>query len=244
MQTTPKEPQEEPQKTFYHVDPKILDRAAWDVLAMSEAMRPKTVWFIRHAESQSNADKSFKSDDFASATVPLSKHGIKQAEELADDFSVEPDLIVVSPYARAKQTAEPLIKKYPNVPVEEWPIQEFTYLSLDRCVGTTILERKPWVDEYWEKGDPFYSDGDGAESWDDFMGRAFGTVEMVKSREEKFIVLFSHEFFIAAVRYILSEEEFEIAPNHIKDFRRCFLSNRIPNASKVEFIFKDQQIPE
>jgi len=156
-----------------------------------------------------------------------------------DDFFLPPDLIITSPYERTKQTAAPLIEKFPNVPVEEWPIQEFTYLSLDRCNGTTILERKPWTEEYWKKENPFYSDGDGAESWLSFMNRASDIIEKIKARKERFIVLFSHEYFIAAIKYILSKEEFEITPNHIKDFRQYFLSNRVPNASKVEFTFND-----
>jgi len=201
----------------------------------------KTAHFIRHAQSLSNADKNIKSDDFASATVPLSKNGIKQAKEFADDFFLPPDLIITSPYERTKQTAAPLIKKFPGVPVEEWPIQEFTYLSLDRCNGTTILERKPWVDEYWARGDEFYNDGDGAESWMDLLSRASDVIDEIKLRKERFIVLFSHEYFIAMVKYILNtcNDEFDPTPRNIKDFRQYFLSNRVPNASKVEFTFND-----
>lgn len=57
----------------------------------------------------------------------------------------EPDLIVVSPEPRAKQTAEPFIARFPGVEVETWPIQEFTYLSPARCVGTTAEPPRFWL---------------------------------------------------------------------------------------------------
>jgi len=46
---------------------------------------------------------------------------------------------------RSQQTAAPLIARYPDVPVEQWPIQEFTYLSPEHCHNTTFSERKPLV---------------------------------------------------------------------------------------------------
>jgi len=198
---------------------------------------PKTIWFFRHAQSLANANKNFRADNFSIPSVSLSPEGLKQAEELIKSFSVAPELVITSPYIRTRQTAQPLIKKYPAVLKAEWPIQEFTYLSLDKCFGTTILERRPLVEEYWQKSDPAHWDGKGAETFIDLINRAQDTIEKIKSRKERFIVLFSHEFFIAAVRYILENKPKQIVSKEMREFRQYFLANRVPNATKVEFIF-------
>ncbi len=195
------------------------------------------IQFIRHAQSLANASQAFKANDFSVPMVSLSPEGFKQAEELINSFSVAPDLIITSPYKRTKQTAAPLIKKYPDVPQEEWEIHEFTYLSNTRCFGTTFLERRPWREEYWERSDPSYLDGDGAESFVDFIGRAKDTIVKLKKRKEKFVVLFSHEYTIAAIKYLLEKQPKEITSKEMGDFKEYFSTNRIPNASKVEFIF-------
>ncbi|MCX6760439.1 MAG: phosphoglycerate mutase family protein [Candidatus Nealsonbacteria bacterium] len=195
------------------------------------------VWFIRHAQSLANASSSFKADDFSVPLVSLSPKGFKQAEELINSFSEAPELIITSSYVRTKQTAEPLIKKYPNVPQLEWPIQEFTYLSKGRCFGTTILERRPWTEEYWQKSNHLHLDGDGAERFVDFISRAKDTIENLKNRKEDFVVLFSHEYFITAVKYLLEKKPNDITSEKMREFRKYFLSNRVPNTSKIKFDF-------
>ena len=98
-----------------------------------------TVYLIRHAESVSNAGERTASHGGAE----LSSEGRRQAEALTARIGFRPDLIVVSPFVRTRQTAEPLRQKYPDVPVEEWPVQEFSFLDADRCADTTQEERRP-----------------------------------------------------------------------------------------------------
>jgi len=197
----------------------------------------KVVWFIRHAESEANADKNYRADNFSIPLVHLSEVGLKQAKEVLNYFSLPPDLIVTSSFLRTKQTAKPIIKKYSSVVQEEWPIQEFTFLSLDKCFGTTILERRSLVEEYWQKSDPAYWDGRGAETFIGFINRVQDTIERIKKRKEKFIILFSHGYFIAAIQYIVKKNPKNISSKEMKRFREYFLSNKVPNAGKVEFIF-------
>jgi len=198
---------------------------------------PKTVWFVRHAQSLANADKNYRADDFSVPTVPLTPEGLKQAQEVAGMFDEKPDLVITSSYLRTKQTAKPLIEKYPGISCLEWSIHEFTYLSLGRCFNTTFAERKPLREEYWDRNDPFYNDGEGAESFNDFMSRVRNTIEALKIRKEKFIVLFSHEYTISAVKYLLEKQPKEITPKEMHEFRKYFSLNRVPNTSKIAFIF-------
>lgn len=198
----------------------------------------KKIWFIRHGESLTNADENLRSDDFSSSEISLSKKGEKQAEELLKYFENAPDLIITSPYVRTKETAKPLINKHPHVKHEEWPIHEFTYLSKKRCFNTTFLERETWRDEYWERSDPYHNDGEGSESFIDFMERVRETLEKIKKRKENFIVLFSHGYTMAAVRYVLAKNPKKITPEVMRDYKKYFKANKIPNTDKIEIVIK------
>lgn len=149
---------------------------------------------IRHAESAAQAGAA--SSDVAQ--IPLSKKGRAAAGELVTKLS-RPDLVVVSPYIRTRQTAQPLIDLYPDVPVEEWAVQEFTYLDSARCMGMTAEQRAPLVREYWDCDDPDYIDGDGAESFGQFAERVVSFLLRCKVAEGR-VYVFSHTMFMQAVR--------------------------------------------
>lgn len=152
----------------------------------------KDVWLIRHAESLANIGEATSSP----AEIPLSEAGLKQASDLADLIGVRPDLIVYSPYERARQTAQPLIEKFEDVATGLELVQEFTYLSVTRCRGTNREQRKPWVEEYWHRADPSYSDGDQAESFAEFIARCSRFRQAMAEREFELAFVFTHEQFI------------------------------------------------
>ncbi len=198
----------------------------------------KKIWFIRHGESLANADENFRSNDFSAGAVALSGKGIKQAEQLLEHFTSAPDLLITSSFIRTKQTAAPLIKKFPGVPQEEWPLHEFLYLSEKRCFGTTFAERNPWKKEYWGKSDPLHNDGEGSESFMDFIGRVSKSLEKAKNRKENFIVIFSHGYTIAAIKYLMEKRPKKITSEVMRDFKKHFKENPVPNATKVELVIK------
>lgn len=153
------------------------------------------IWLIRHGESLANAGMP----TISQKSISLTPCGVKQAQAISNLFEYSPSLIVVSPHIRTNQTAQPIISRFPNTPVANWKVQEFTFLSPLRCKGTTICERQPWVDEYWTKLDPLYNDGEGAESFTDFINRVWRIVQYLQSSKHKFIAVFSHGLFIRAV---------------------------------------------
>ena len=63
------------------------------------------------------------------ATIELTERGHEQARAVAASWPEAPALIVTSPYTRTRQTAAPTIARFPDPPVEVWPIEEFTYLQ-------------------------------------------------------------------------------------------------------------------
>ncbi|MBX9660673.1 MAG: phosphoglycerate mutase family protein, partial [Nitrospiraceae bacterium] len=132
---------------------------------------------------------------------PLTEHGRNQAKQIAQSYGARPTLIVVSSYQRTWQTAAPLITRFPDVPVEEWRVQEFTYLEPSRCAGTTGVERRPWVEHYWKSRSAEYCDGPGAESFMDLLCR----VREMRSRFEALptgsqVAVFTHGQFLQALR--------------------------------------------
>lgn len=112
-----------------------------------------------------------------------------------------PNLIVTSPYLRTKQTAQPTFERFPDVPVEIWPVQEFTYLEPSRWNGTLVRERRERVESYWRECDPEFCDGPGAESFVTLLRRnedALRTLTTLPPGTEVFI--FSHALFMQAIR--------------------------------------------
>ncbi len=103
-------------------------------------------------------------------------------------------------------TAQPTMQRFPDVPVMEMDIQEFTYLDPVRCKGTTAAERKAWVEAYWSAGDiESYDDGFDfqdaltlkkrrCESFIDFVGRVSRFVFQLTEGLEGFkrIAVFGH----------------------------------------------------
>lgn len=153
----------------------------------------KRIWLIRHGESIANAGQATQDH----RNIPLSQEGLRQAQALAIQIPRKPDLIITSPYLRAQQTAMCTIGRFPDTVTGIWDcVHEFVYLSPKTCVGTTSQQRRPRVIAYWRKKDPDYVDGEGAESYRDLLHRIDRTLELLASRPEKFILVFSHAQFI------------------------------------------------
>ena len=153
------------------------------------------IYLIRHAESVSNAGGRTVNDK----ENPLTEKGVQQSIDLLQQISEKPDLIVVSPYFRAQQTARPLIEKNPDVAVEIWDVQEFTYLDADRCNGTTHDERLLMHSEYRAQNDPNLIHGRGAESFNQLLQRVDTMFDKLKDvYKNKFVVVFTHGHFIRA----------------------------------------------
>lgn len=148
----------------------------------------KSVRLIGHAQSAANAGLATTSPD----SIPLTDLGHSQAQILAAHIATPPDLIISSPFERAIHTARPSANRYPLVPLEIWAVEEFTYLSLSRLVGTTQAARKPMVDAYWNEGDQAAIDGPGAESLIELLRRAKVMLDRLASSTADNILVFSH----------------------------------------------------
>lgn len=158
----------------------------------------KNLWLIRHCESMANAGHVTAD----AAGIELTELGQRQAKLLPFSFDKSPELIVTSPFLRTKQSSVHVRDKFSEVPHEEWPVQEFSYLSAKRYANTSTVQRRPAVKEYWQKCDPKYCDGDGAESFSHLLDRVDEMFEKVRERPEKFIAIFTHGQFMKTVWWL------------------------------------------
>jgi probable phosphoglycerate mutase len=203
------------------------------------ASPPSTkVILVRHGQSLANAGG--KTADHV--TNPLTELGRLQSETFAERLDCKPTLFVTSPFLRAQQTAEPLRQRYPNVPVEEWPIYEFTFLNPSRHKGTSEEDRQPYVDAYWRRDDPAFTDGPGAESFTLFLARARKAIRQLETRKPGgCIVIFTHGYFMQAFRLVLlfpNATDAELMSN----FLRFHLVNLIENTDSLEFEIRNGKI--
>ena len=195
-----------------------------------------TVRFVRHGESAANAGGT-SSDP---ALIPLTDLGWAQAKAVAETFSEAPDLIVTSPFERAKDTALPTTQRFPECPVEEWPIEEFTYLSPARCANTTAAERKPWVESYWNSADPQYSDGHRTESFVGLVDRARSVLRELHGMKGA-ATIFGHGQFIQAIRWLIVEPQERIDSAAMRSFRSFDIAHPITNGESLIFTHDGQR---
>lgn len=159
----------------------------------------KNIRFLRHAQSAGNA--GLRTSD--PAEIPLTETGRLAAEAAAKNHEgPAPDLIVVSPFLRAQETSAPFKRRFPSASVAEWPVQEFTYLSPERLGTSTPDQRRPLVEHYWKVADADTNDGEGAESFRDFITRVQAALEKLRNRPEQSILVVCHEMVMKAAMWL------------------------------------------
>lgn len=185
----------------------------------------RRVWLIRHGESEANAGLPTASP----TTTAITAKGWEQAIRFAALVSEAPGLIVTSKYNRTKETSDPLRMRFPDVPHEEWPVHEFTYLGVSKYTNTTFEDRRPAAREYWGKADPDYRSDSEAESFHDLMSRVHGMFERLRGREENPIAIFTHGHFMRAVLYASLIKYMPQGSETMSQFRRFSESFEVEN---------------
>lgn len=163
-----------------------------------------SVLFIRHGQSTANVGEPTK----VFSEVPLTELGKQQARELAAKWTITPSLIAVSPFLRTQQTAAPTIARFPEAPVETWPIYEFTFWDPAHWTGGEPKDMMHEVDHYWMTADPDLRYGGGAESFAMMLHRAENTFNQLAGLEVTSpVMVFTHGHFIQALRLTVLHPE-------------------------------------
>lgn len=218
----------------------------------------KELWLVRHAESMGNAGHKTESTE----KNPLTKLGQDQARDVGNYLydTIRPDVVLHSSYVRTKQTAEPYINRlnYRPVmlwqwegtveetkiikltPVEEWDIHEFTYLSASKYANTSMEERLPAREMYWNIMDPDYNDGDGAESFNEMIIRVERFLRHFLQSRYQTGVAFTHGQFIKAVLCLLQAEGLHGRLPTMSEFYAMHMGMDMPNTGIVKLNFCDE----
>ena len=193
----------------------------------------KEVWFIRHGESVSNANLPTTHP----ATSELTAKGHREANYVVRAFTTKPDLIVVSPYIRAQQTAVPTINHFDPVNVVEWPIEEFSYLHPAKYSGTTGRDRWPHARDYWERMDPLENEGGEGESFAEMLARVQTMANQLWQTPEPFVVLFSHGLFLRAFLWMTITGYRETTTETMQQYLHFSRGISMPNGSILKTQF-------
>lgn len=204
--------------------------------------------------SMAQSGRAGLADNLAATSVPtsalstatrgdLTQRGHYQAVQIAETATCAPNLIVTSPLWRTKQTAQPTCERFPAASQVEWPVQEFSYLAAEPYQTATTSEQRRLLDqEYWQRGDPEYVSGAGAESFASLMTR----VKLIQDRlyclaaetehADPFVMVFSHAWFIRTVVWSLVTQSTETSPQQMWRLHHFAAGVSVPNGS----IFKVQ----
>jgi broad specificity phosphatase PhoE len=183
---------------------------------------------VRHGQSVSNAGLRTVRPHLTELTAI----GEEQAR-LTAAVLPEPRLIAVSPYHRARTTAQPFIERWPAAPCVEWPVQEFTFLDPTAWDGTTAIERRPAAEAYWERADPHYAESAGAESFAMLLARAERVKRDALAFGEAPVVVFTHGLFSKVFIWRYTDPQAAATVEGMARAREFARSFRFPNCGIV-----------
>lgn len=213
---------------------------------------PDRLYIVRHGESAGNvAREAAKLSggrmidiDIRDVDVELSELGIQQAEALGRWFATlpadqTPDIILTSPYVRARHTAEIVAKsaglarnKYALVVDERLREKEFGIL--DRLTRVGIEAYHPDQAEFRRLLGKFYHRPPGGESWCDVILRLRSATEMM-SREYcgQRVLLVGHSVVVLCMRYLLEHmtEEQIMKIDRENEVANCSVTSYVHDAT-------------
>lgn len=190
---------------------------------------PERLWIIRHGESAGNLARAAAQAarreriDIAErdVDVPLSPLGERQAQSLGRWFATlpageRPEIMLTSPYRRARHTAE-LIRAQGGVAPEagamivDERLREKEFGVLDRLTTQGIAQIYPEQAEFRRFLGKFYHRPPGGESWCDVILRLRSALDTISLHHGgRRVLIVGHQVVVLCLRYLLeglTEEE-------------------------------------
>lgn len=127
----------------------------------------RRITLVRHGQSQSNVGGVTT----AHHAIPLTAMGHAQALALADLLPGPAAAVLVSPYARAQDTARPYGAKWGLALQTVQALHELDAIALELIQGMTGEQRGEVAAAYWAAADPQLRTGAGAETFAEFAQR-------------------------------------------------------------------------
>jgi len=183
---------------------------------------PKRLWLVRHGQSAGNVASDIARTwgelkvDVAErdVDVPLSPAGVTQSRALGKWFAnlaadERPDVLLMSPYVRAMQTAD-LIREAAGLaesvlpPVRDERLREREFGILDRLTPSGVQEMHPEQAEFRRVIGKFYHRPPGGESWCDVILRLRSVLDTLSLHYAGHRVLIvAHEVVVLCFRYLI-----------------------------------------
>ena len=185
---------------------------------------PERLYLVRHGQSQGNVARDAADEaglheigiEMRDVDVPLSDLGLQQAEaagrwfaELPEDE--RPEVILSSPYVRARQTAELICKAGalaggPAKSIVDERLREREFGIFDRLTTLGIRDRFPEEAAHRQRLGKFYHRPPGGESWADVILRLRSAMNTINLHYcDKRVLIVCHQVVVLCFRYILEE---------------------------------------
>ena len=206
---------------------------------------PERLWIVRHGQSQGNLARDVAEETDAhvidlamrDVDVPLSDLGHAQATAVGHWFAAlpedqRPEVLLSSPYLRARQTAEAICaagglvgNAKPTLLDERLREREFGIF--DGLTPLGIADKYPEEAAHRAKLGKFYHRAPGGESWADVILRlrsALNTINLQYAGKRVLVV--GHQVVVMCLRYILDEltEEQLMTLNKEGELLNCGIS--------------------
>lgn len=186
----------------------------------ASARWPSRIWIVRHGQSAGNVARDHAEAQGAAlielehrdADVPLSGHGQRQSRALGEwmagrPVEEQPQIVLVSPYVRARQTAQAvcdaLLPDRVRMIVDE-RLREKEFGVLDRYTSAGIVATFPELAEQRRLVGKFYFRPPGGESWCDVILRLRGVIgDLQQSHAGARVLIVGHQVIVNCMRYLL-----------------------------------------
>jgi probable phosphoglycerate mutase len=184
---------------------------------------PEKLWLVRHGQSQGNVARDIADEeglheidiDVRDVDVPLSELGHQQAEATGRWLAAlppdeRPEVILSSPYLRARQTAEAICKaggmSGPTKLVVDERLREREFGIFDRLTGVGIRAKFPEESAHRTKLGKFYHRPPGVESWADVILRLRSAMNTINLHYcDRRVLIVCHQVVVLCMRYVLEE---------------------------------------
>ncbi len=185
---------------------------------------PDRFWIVRHGESAGNVARDAAQASRAThidiahrdVDVPLSALGMEQSAALGRWFAAlppdhRPDVLLASPYVRARQTAQCIIDAgglapEASNPVADERLREKEFGVLDRLTRYGIERDYPDQAEFRRFLGKFYHRPPGGESWCDVILRLRSALDTISLHHGgRRVLVVGHQVVVLCFRYLLEE---------------------------------------
>jgi 2,3-bisphosphoglycerate-dependent phosphoglycerate mutase len=206
---------------------------------------PERLYLVRHGQSQGNVARDAAHEaglleidiDVRDVDVPLSEFGISQARAAgrwlaALPPSEKPEIVLSSPYLRARQTSELIcgmgaMTSGPAHSIVDERLREREFGVFDRLTTAGIRQKFPEEAAHRTRLGKFYHRPPGGESWADVILRLRSMMNTINLHYcDRRVLIVCHQVVVLCMRYILEglDEAAILAIDKQGDVLNCGIS--------------------